>query len=81
MKRGERFRRSVRLLSGNGRDADGLGQSCNCGRIDRQRRGSLAELLGPQADCVESEYGNECEQQDCCNQTNPLRGPQKSTLS
>jgi hypothetical protein len=78
---GDCFGRGVRLLPGNGRDANGFGEPLNGCRVDWQWGRRLAQRLRREAERVEGENGNQDEQQDRCDECNALGRPQKSTLS
>jgi hypothetical protein len=64
-----------------GLDLQSLRQSLNCRRIDRQWRRGLAQGFRLQTQRVEDDDRDEDQQQDCCDQPDPLRRLQKSTLS
>jgi hypothetical protein len=73
--------RRIRFLAGNGRDANGFGEPLNGPGVDRQRSGWLAERLGCETNGIERQDGDEREQQDGREETDPFPRFQKSTLS
>jgi hypothetical protein len=62
-------------------DLQCLGQALDGCRIDGKRRRRRRQRIGPQANGVEGDDGDERQQYDRCDQPNPPGGLQKSTLS
>jgi hypothetical protein len=77
----DRFGRGRRSLGRDRLDLQRLRQPLDGRSVDWQRSGWLAEGLRLQPEGIERKDGNERQQQDRCNERDPLQRLQKSTLS